>query len=70
MNEDLNNDSNIIFDFFDRLSHGQLQPSKTTKIGFAIYYSQERRKKILDAILGHKDKASAEHGRKILENYR
>lgn len=40
------------------------------KIGFGIYYSQERRKKILDAILGSKDKQNKDEGKKILSNYR
>ena len=51
-NEDANNDQDIIFNFFQKLTHGDLQPDKNMKIGFGVYYSQERRKKILDAILG------------------
>jgi len=55
MNDDLNNDSDIIFNFFQKLTNGDLQPSKEMKIGFGVYYSQERRKKILDAILGNRN---------------
>ena len=40
------------------------------KIGFGVYYSQERRKKILDAILGNKDKNASIEGKRILTNYR
>lgn len=40
------------------------------KIGFGVYYSQERRKKILDAILGGKNRKEIESGKKILSNYR
>ena len=71
-NEDANNDQDIIFDFFQKLTHGDLQPDKNMKIGFGVYYSQERRKKILDAILGSntRDKAARDEGRKILGNYR
>ena len=47
-----------------------MQPDKNMKIGFGIYYSQERRKKILDAILGSKDKQNKDEGKKILSNYR
>lgn len=56
MNDDQNNDSDIIFDFFQKLTHGDLQPDKNMKIGFGVYYSQERRRKILDAILNKGDK--------------
>ena len=54
------------------MTHGDLQPDKNMKIGFGVYYSQERRKKILDAILGSntRDKAARDEGRKILGNYR
>ena len=50
-NKDENQDADIIFNFFKKLTDGDLQPSKKMKIGFGVYYSQERRKKILDAIL-------------------
>ena len=43
------------------------------KIGFGVYYSQERRKRILEAILGscHKsDEDKRGSGTRILQNYR
>lgn len=52
MNKDANNDQDIIFNFFQKLTNGELSPAEDVKIGFSIYYSAERRKKILDAILG------------------
>lgn len=70
MNDDLNNDSDIIFNFFQKLTNGDLQPSKEMKIGFGVYYSQERRKKILDAILGNRNKEANTEGKRILNNYR
>ena len=39
MNEDPNGDQDIIFDFFQKLTHGDLQPDKNMKIGFGVYYS-------------------------------
>ena len=70
MNDDDNGDADIIFNFFQKLTHGELQPSKEMKIGFGVYYSQERRKKILEAILGSQGKGENLAGRKILSNYR
>ena len=40
------------------------------KIGFGIYYSQERRKKILDAILSGKHNTISQEGKRILDNYK
>ena len=40
------------------------------KIGFGIYYSQERRKKILDAILSGKNNTISQEGKRILDNYK
>lgn len=70
-NNDENADIDIIFNFFQRLTAGDLQPSKDMKIGFGIYYSQERRKKILDAIFSGKssNKMSAE-GKRMINNYK
>lgn len=70
MNDDANNDSDVIFNFFQKLTHGDLQPDKTMKVGFGVYYGQERRKKILDAILGGKNPKEKDNGKKILANYR
>ena len=70
MNDNHNNDSDIIFNFFQKLTNGDLQPSKEMKIGFGVYYSQERRKKILDAILGNRNKEANTEGKRILNNYR
>ena len=69
-NEDANNDQDIIFNFFQKLTSGELQPNKDMKVGFGIYYSQERRKKILDAIFDVRDPERNQQGKKILENYR
>jgi len=44
-----NDDSDIIFTFFQQLTDGKLQ-SKDMRMSFGIYYSQERRRKILEAI--------------------
>ena len=67
--EDKNDDAGIIFNFFKKLTDGDLQPSENMKIGFGVYYSSERRKKILDAILGREDICKQE-GRRILDNYK
>ena len=71
-NNDMNDDADIIFNFFKKLTSGDLQPSKDMKIGFGVYYSQERRKKILEAILGSCDKnhQTRDSGSRILTNYR
>ena len=69
-NDDENADIDIIFNFFQRLTAGDLQPSKDMKIGFGIYYSQERRKKILDAILSGKHNTISQEGKRILDNYK
>ena len=52
------------------MTAGDLQPSKDMKIGFGIYYSQERRKKILDAILSGKNNTISQEGKRILDNYK
>lgn len=69
-NSDNNDDADIIFNFFKKLTDGDLQPSKHMKIGFGVYYSQERRKKILSAILGKDGNISRHEGQRILGNYR
>ena len=51
MNENETDDADIIFNFFQKLTNGELQSSKDMKVGFGVYYSQERRKRILDAIV-------------------
>ena len=38
-NSDNNDDADIIFNFFKKLTDGDLQPSKNMKIGFGVYYS-------------------------------
>ena len=63
-------EDDVIFSFFQQLTNGDLQPSKEMKVGFNVYYSQERRKKILDAILGGQDDKETKQGKKILDNYR
>lgn len=69
---DANDDADIIFNFFKKLTSGDLQPSKDMKVGFGVYYSQERRKRILEAILdtGSGDKNARGSGVRILGNYR
>jgi len=69
-NSDNNDDADIIFNFFKKLTDGDLQPSKHMKIGFGVYYSQERRKKILSAMLGKDGNISRHEGQRILGNYR
>ena len=69
-NSDKNDDADIIFNFFKKLTDGDLQPSKNMKIGFGVYYSQERRKKILSAILGKDGNMGKHEGQRILGNYR
>jgi len=39
-NKDANDDADIIFDFFKKLTNGELSASKDMKIGFGVYYSQ------------------------------
>ena len=68
-NADENDDADIIFNFFKKLTDGDLQPSNDIKIGFGVYYSQERRKKILDAILQRDNKQNSS-SKKILDNYK
>ena len=63
-------EDDVIFSFFQQLTNGELQPSKDMKVGFNVYYSQERRKKLLDAILGGQDDKETKQGKKILDNYR
>ena len=46
-NKDENNDIDVIFDFFKKLTAGEVSDNKDMKIGFSIYFTQERRKKIL-----------------------
>ena len=69
-NDDENADIDIIFNFFQRLTAGDLQPSKDMKIGFGIYYSQERRKKILDAIFSGKSNKMTQEGKRMINNYK
>ena len=69
-NDDENADIDIIFNFFQRLTAGDLQPSKDMKIGFGIYYSQERRKKILDAIFSGKSNTMSQEGKRMIHNYK
>ena len=52
------------------MTAGDLQPSKDMKIGFGIYYSQERRKRILDAILSGTQNKMTNEGKRILDNYK
>lgn len=40
------------------------------KIGFGIYYSQERRRKILSAILNGTSTTMTNEGKKILDTYK
>ena len=35
-----NGDADVIFNFFQKLTNGELQSSKEMKIGFGVYYSQ------------------------------
>lgn len=69
MNKDANDDADIIFDFFKRLTNKQLQP-KDQELPFSLFYSSERRKKILEAIMGHQDRGIQKKSGRILDNYR
>lgn len=65
-----NEDADIIFDFFQQLTSGSLQPNKKMKIGFGVYYSSKRREKILDAIFDVNEPDKKKEGKRILDNYR
>ena len=68
-NKDENNDIDVIFDFFKKLSNDELSSNKDMKIGFSIYFTQERRKKILEAILsGGKNNMTVE-GKRMIGKY-
>ena len=38
-NNDPNKDIDIIFNFFQKLTNGELRPKDDVKIGFGVYYS-------------------------------
>ena len=61
-------DVDVIFNFFQDLTNARMQP-KDMKVGFGVFYSSQRRKKILDAILTG-NKPGNEDGLRILKNYR
>ena len=70
--DDVNNDSDIIFDFFKKLTNNELQP-EDRKQPFNLYFGAERRGRILDAIMPEKRKCGKmkqQDGEKILANYR
>ena len=62
--------TDVIYDFFQELTKGNMNPDKNMKIGFGIYYSSKRREKILDAIFDVTDVAKKKEGKRILDNYR
>ena len=63
-------DGDVIFNFFKKLTDGELQPDEDMKIGFGVFYSSERRKKILSSILNVGDKKQKAQNNKLLSNYR
>ena len=70
MNEDTEEDSMIIFEFFKKLTNNELQP-KDRQQPFNLYYGAERRRKILQAIMCDKTEIDKKKdGEKILHNYR
>ena len=62
--------TDVIYDFFQELTKGNMNPDKNMKIGFGIYYSSKRREKILDAIFDVTDVTKKREGKRILDNYR
>ena len=58
----------LIFNFFKKLTDGELQPNKNMKIGFGVFYSAERRRKLLNSIL-NKDGLQKKEGDRIVSNY-
>lgn len=75
MDEETKQDSDIIFDFFKKLTNDELQ-NKDREQPFPLYYGAQRRRRILDAIMcedGNVNKVAFEKkaaGEKILHNYR
>ena len=65
-----NEDADVIFDFFARLTEEKKKPNQKMKVGFGIYYSSKRREKILDAIFDVRDPERKKEGKRILENYK
>ena len=63
-------DGDVIFNFFKKLTDGELQPDEDMKIGFGVFYSSERRKKILSSILNVGDKKQKAENHRLLSNYR
>ena len=62
--------SQAIFDFFKKLTSGELKVDSEDKIiPFSIFISTYRRKKILDAMMGKTIK-EREEGARILNNYK
>jgi len=62
--------SQAIFDFFKKLTSGELKVDSEDKIiPFSIFISTYRRKKILDAMMG-KTMKEREEGSRILNNYK
>jgi len=62
--------SQAIFDFFKKLTSGELKVDSEDKIiPFSIFISTYRRKKILDAMMGKTTKEK-EEGSRILNNYK
>ena len=62
--------SQAIFDFFKKLTSGELKVDSEDKIiPFSIFISTYRRKKILDAMMGKTPKEK-EEGARILNNYK
>jgi hypothetical protein len=62
--------SQAIFDFFKKLTSGELKVDSEDKIiPFSIFISTYRRKKILDAMMGKTPK-EREEGTRILNNYK
>ena len=60
----------MIFNFFKSYTAKKQPNQETKKIGFGIYYSQERRKKILDAIYSGKTSTTMSNtGKKIIGTY-
>ena len=69
-NNDENADVDIIFNFFKKFTENSKRPTLDMKIGFGIYYSQERRRKILSAILNGTSTTMTDEGKKILDTYK
>ena len=63
------NDGDIIFEFFKKLTNNDLQP-KDRQQPFNLYFGAERRRKILDAIMLEPSSKLKAAGEQILTNYR